>query len=579
MARHHLRVARIGDTVPAGSPIQPNAQGPSETAGTRLKLGSDEASLDSPESKYRSFHEDFRDLLVCLAPFTGTIHRGTMDLLLTNLKQQPPLAPLARHRWEEALALAWDRGLLRPHPADPAFAVVAPDLVASLRHRLERFFQPEMRQAMDKAFYLTYCDAARSICQLLESGVPTEVQRGKLLMSLEYENMLTVIPLGLVHREQIGDMYAAMHNYLMQAGHYQRGVELGEKVLALLNQHSPAGADDRRLERAAVICGIADHQEMLGRHEAAEVGYQKALALCTGHTDTPTPENQRFLGMIYHKLGLLAYQQRRWKPAEEHLEKALGIRIEINDRVKQAETLRSLGRVAAKIHNWPQAKQAYRKAMDLYASLGNRLSQAKVCVDLASAASDCERVDEAKRHFHQALAFFVEFGEKAQEAAVHHNLGDIAQDEYQYKRAWKHYRKAVRIFYEVGTRTSQHRSYSRLGVLMARARQGRMAELFHRRALRLAWLSKDRFTEALAYHQLGDLCPRCRQWERAAAYYGKAMEILRVLRGLLPPGRYSAWTWAVWLTNRGDGPRARITCLLPYGSLWAARMRRPMIVP
>ena len=63
--------------------------------------GSPLRTAQSAALTYRGFHEDIRDLLICLAPFKGVVARGAMDELLEQLKQQPPLAQLALHRWKE----------------------------------------------------------------------------------------------------------------------------------------------------------------------------------------------------------------------------------------------------------------------------------------------------------------------------------------------------------------------------------------------------------------------------------------------------------------------------------------------
>ena len=102
------------------------------------------------------------------------------------------------------------------------------------------------------------------------------------------------------------------------------------------------------------IYGLANHQKMLGQHEAAESGYRMALAICTSDAVVPSPESRCLLTMIHHALGVLAYEQRRWKSAEEHFQKSLSISVESDNQPRQAESFRFLGRVAARVHDWPR---------------------------------------------------------------------------------------------------------------------------------------------------------------------------------------------------------------------------------
>ena len=233
-----------------------------------------------------------------------------------------------------------------------------------------------------------------------------------------------------------------------------------------------AKGDHGLLDRAAVICGIADHLVAMGDNKAAEANYREALAISPAIQPSSDLPNGWFLGGIYRKLGLLAYQNRQWKEAQENFRQSLAISTDIGDLAGQADAFRDLGRAAARLHDWPQARRRTRKPWRSTVLPGRSLGPGRsLHFDLARAASDCGRLDEAKQACQQALSFFMEFGDQAGEAAVHHNLGDIAQEEMRYKRAWKHYRKAIKIFHNIGDRGGQ-RGYNRLGVLMWRKQDG-----------------------------------------------------------------------------------------------------------
>ena len=164
--------AGLAASAPASAPAQPRWRAFGEAATGPQSAVPAETARESAASTYRGFHEDIRDLLICLAPFKGVVARGAMDELLEQLKQQPPLAQLALHRWKEALGLIWTRGLVRPHPAHPGFAVVAPEFGDTIRRRLDRFSPVEARLAIDAAFYLTYRAFAKRMFERFAVGCP-----------------------------------------------------------------------------------------------------------------------------------------------------------------------------------------------------------------------------------------------------------------------------------------------------------------------------------------------------------------------------------------------------------------------
>jgi tetratricopeptide (TPR) repeat protein len=526
LCQKHPDVISLWQSLSRSGSDQDEVQQHATTMDRRQNLNPDAESLRIAESTYMGLSEPTRDVLVCLAPFTGAVNGGALESYCLRLKNESAMTNTPLHEWGVAIHEARENGLLHPHPVDPAYLAISPAFTLVLRHQLESSARREVGCALDRAFRTIYQTGVRSALTRLTSSDPDEVQAGRVFVHIEYDNILAALELALTRRGSIITLYSVLDDFLVHSGHHQRGVELGERILAGLDEYGDVLMEGGVAERVIVIRRTAHHQRVLQQHEAAEAHCRKALELYSNSPSATSRSNQEGVARMFHELGLIAYEQRRWEPAVENLRKSLRMMVEMGDQVNQASILHSLGRVAAKLHDWPQAKQAYEKSMDVYASLGDRRSQAAVCLDLASAASLCaQRLDEAKQYFHRALPFVVEFGEKTQEAAVHHNLGDIAQFEMHFKRAWKHYRRAIRIFFEIGDHANRARSYSRLGALMGEVGQRKMARRACLRALKLAAIAKDRFTEALTIHELGNLSRRCHKWERAAEFYDKAMEI------------------------------------------------------
>lgn len=392
--------------------------------------------LHTVETTYFNLSDTTRELLVCLAPFTSVVNRDALKAYHFNLKQLTSLSRLPLDHWDAMLDDARRRKFIQPHPVSPVFIAIPSTVSSFLRFLLEQVIPNEIRNDIVRTFYVTYSAGAKMLYEAFASEVPSRREYFQSILHVEYENFWTAMEMAIAQRWPIGAIYSVMNNYLMQVRQYQRGVELGEKIFTCLQKYGNSANEDEEILKVTVASATADHIEMLGDHEAAEARYQTALAAFIGSTAAKKPERQWHLGMIYYKLGLLAYRQRHLPQAEEYLQKCLKIQTDLGEINRQAEALKALGRVAKGAHDWAKAKRLFKRAIERYASQGNRLLQANVCIDLAAVEACDGKNKEAKKYCRQALAFFNEFGERERQAHVYYNLGDIAQSEGQYDRRY-----------------------------------------------------------------------------------------------------------------------------------------------
>jgi len=62
----------------------------------------------------------------------------------------------------------------------------------------------------------------------------------------------------------------------------------------------------------------------------------------------------------------VASEQRQWAQAEQHYQQALALKIEFNDRYRQASTYHNLGRVAEEQGQWQAAYDYFLWALATY---------------------------------------------------------------------------------------------------------------------------------------------------------------------------------------------------------------------
>ena len=447
------------------------------------------------EYSYGNLSPEARQLLLCLAPFTGVMDQGLLERYTARLKEQKALAGLPFERFGEVVQEAINWGLLRPEGTGQ-YLRLQPILPYFLRGRLQAQEQSELRAAVENAFRGHYDELSGAICQLQDSKNAPEKQTGLALARLEYENLATALNLAVRDQASILNPYVALSNCLDAVHDDSRGLALGEAILAGLESYRPETLAGRLgLELVSVIDDIAGRQLLLKQFTTAEASYRRALEMLERSQGADVSTKRHLSGGIYHQLGRVAQEQRQWAQAEQRYRKALEIKIEFKDRYRQASTYAQLGMVALEQRQWAQAEQHYRKALDIFVESKDRYSQAFAYGQLGTVAKGQRKWEQAKQHYRKALEIFVEFKDRYEQAKAYHQLGMVAQAQRQWAQAEQHYQKALEVFIEFKDRDYQALTYGQLGTLAEE--QGQWAQ------------AKDYFLKALAtyaeYHDTHNL--------------------------------------------------------------------------
>jgi len=285
-------------------------------------------------------------LLVCLAPFTAVIFTELFSQYTEHLRQQPALAHLPFERWPEVLQEATSWGLLSPHPELPAYLHLQPIFPYFLRSRLQAPEHADVRRAVDTAFRQCYDAWSDQLYGLLNSRESQEKQVGQALVRLEYENLLTALHLALAAQVSIVNPYAALSNYLDATQDQQRGLELGETVLAHLQTYptetltGPIG-----VELVGVLDNIAKRQLLLKQYTAAEASYQAALRMLSQQAALEVETREKGKAGILHQLARVAQEQRQWAQARDYFLRALETYVAYEEQHYTLIVLSSLARL------------------------------------------------------------------------------------------------------------------------------------------------------------------------------------------------------------------------------------------
>ncbi len=488
-----------------------------------------ESILRCIDYSHSNLSPEAQQLLLCLAPFTSVIDtdQRVLNNYITHLQQQPALANLPFERWSEVMREAQNWGLLSPDPDNPRFLRLQPILPYFLRNRLNAPEQAETRSAVETAFRQHYDQAGGALYKLLDSKDPQERQAGQILTTLEYENLVTALNLALADQVSILNPYLALSTYLDTTQDQRRGLDLGQTVLNHLEDY-PADTLSGQLgpEFVRVIHDIATGQLKLKQYAAAEASYQKALAIHLALKIFDAVQKAAGSATIYHQLGMVAQEQRKWKEAEQYYQQALQLKIEYNDRYAQASTYHQLGIVAQEQRQWAQAEQYYQQALQIYIEYNDRYAQASTYHQLGRVAQEQRQWAQAEQYYQQALQIYIEYNDRYRQAVTYHQLGRVAEEQRQWAQAEQYYQQALQIYIEYNDRYDQASTYHQLGRVAQDQRQWAQAEQYYQQALQIYIEYNDRYRQAASYHELGRVAEEQGQRQQARDYFLRSLEIV-----------------------------------------------------
>jgi tetratricopeptide (TPR) repeat protein len=473
---------------------------------------------------HRHLSAEAQGLLACLAPFTGVVPKELLPRYTELLREEPALHHLPFERWEETLREAEGWGLLKPHEI-PLYLSVQPTLPYFLRSRLRAAERAKERQAIERAFRRLYQEIGEALAGLLHSKEPQQRQAGQVCAGLEYENLSTALDGALAEQVSIEGPYKALSFYLDARQDHRRGLELGQRVLARIEDFPPEKLKGQiGFELVATVDDVAQRYLLTRQFSQAEAAYQKALDLFQG-LDLAEERKGKLISGVYHQLGRVAEAQRQWQQAETYYQTALQIDIDFNDRYAQAKTYHNLGIVAQEQRQWQQAETYYQKALRICIEFDDRYTQASTYYQLGRVAEAQRQWQQAETYYQTALQIDIDFNDRYAQADTYHSLGSVAQKQRQWEQAETYYQKALQIKIDFNDHYAQARTYHNLGIVAQVQRQWQQAETYYQKALKIDIDFNDRYAQADTYHNLGSVAEEQRQWEQAREYYLTALEI------------------------------------------------------
>ncbi|MEK8021963.1 MAG: tetratricopeptide repeat protein [Candidatus Parabeggiatoa sp.] len=471
---------------------------------------------------YGNLSTDAQRLLLCLAPFTGVIQKYFLPAYTERLKQQSVLANLPFKQWETVLQEAKNWGLLAPHPEIPEYLWLQPIFPYFMRNRLQS--QPDYQSAIETAFRCHYDDIGYWMANLLDSKETNQRQIGQIQASLEYENLSKALDLALAEQKSILNSYTALSNYLDITQDHARNLDLSEKIARHFNSYSVANVQESwKTEFASILDTIAQLQYRFKQYTNAEQSYQRALKLVEQFANIDDKSLGIMKANIYHRLGMVAQEQRQWLRARQYYQDALKLKIKSNDRYEQASTYFQLGSLEQEQRQWQKAERYHRKALSIYIKFNDQYGQAEAHNNLGLIAQEQKQWQQAEQCYQKALKIHYEGYEAGK---FYLNLGIVKQELQQWQLAEQNYQNALKIFIEFNDRYSQARVYNQLGNTAQKQQQWQQAQQYYQTALEIYNIEyNDYYEVARIYNNLSIITQNLQQWQKAKDYLLKALSL------------------------------------------------------
>ncbi len=185
-------------------------------------------------------------------------------------------------------------------------------------------------------------------------------------------------------------------------------------------------------------------------------------------------------------LGLLAFNKRDFKTAEETQRRALKIHRETGDREGEATSLGNLGLVYRDLHELGKAETLHHEALAIWGELQDRVreshqlgnlgllfeQQARELLKEGDRNQAREKLAATERNFLEALRVARESGDRGSEGVALNNIGDLYRwlgvlegNPAYLDKAHTHMEAALRVQRQIGNRFREAAALANLGII------------------------------------------------------------------------------------------------------------------
>ncbi len=234
---------------------------------------------------------------------------------------------------------------------------------------------------------------------------------------------------------------------------------------------------------------------------------------------------------IYYKLGI-SFQNNNPDTAIYFLNKSVEKAQQLTDKLKEAESTKSLGKCFFVKSNYPKAMKEYEYALKLLTDKVSEKSlkrkqevQAAILGNIGNVYLNQGDYAKALDYYFKALKIFEEIGNKNGQAANLGNIGIVYNDQGDYAKALDYYFKALKINEEIGNKNGQAANLGNIGIVYLNQGDYAKALDYYFKALKINEEIGNKQNQAANLGNIGMVYYYQGNYAKVLDYYFKALKI------------------------------------------------------
>ena len=309
---------------------------------------------------------------------------------------------------------------------------------------------------------------------------------------------------------------------------YQSGSEAqkkdeANKLASFIESLKPQELQSVQFELPKGYSSLADLQLLLGQLSKAKINYQTALGLHLEVGDKLGEAN------VLQGLGDVLTHQNNHAEARERYEQALALYREFGDKLGEANDLLGLGGVLYMQDDYNGAREKCEQALALHREAGDKLGEANGLLRMSKVLLMQGDYKGARENCERALVLHREEGSKLGEAADLQQLGALLRMQDEPVEALEKYELALALHREVGDKLGEANAFKALGDLLSQQGDHVAAREKYEQALVLHSVVGSKLGEANDLQELGDVLRMQNDHAGARERYEQALALHREL--------------------------------------------------
>jgi CHAT domain-containing protein/tetratricopeptide (TPR) repeat protein len=208
-------------------------------------------------------------------------------------------------------------------------------------------------------------------------------------------------------------------------------------------------------------------------------------------------------------------------------ETALALWTELNDRLRQANTLSSMGRTYLDLGDTKAAVDFWNRELTLRHALGNPKDEGNVLGSIGSAYSRLGDRTKALEYFNQSLDKIRAAGDKLNEGLVLSSIGNTYFGLGDVRKSLDYYQQALPLVHGVGNPSNEGATLGNIGIVYSALGEPQKALDYSRQALQLALAAGDMDGQAATLTSIASLYWQLGDWDHALENQKSAVALTR----------------------------------------------------